>query len=504
MTGTLRTGNHTEGSAVPLHVEDVFEHLRSTRSGVMLYINRASMVSKLAVFRLPAGLHLFVGGLGIGLTDGRIGKIVAIERCWTVLRGGVVKMARKDRRVEVARRQRRQRVFLMDLLATVPYYTAYLAKALLKENAVNLTVGSIDYYLDSECFLSRGIVVDPGLLNVVGGYRLPRSPRRVLKLAEAVVNLLGLTVRFLLSPPDVIHVQFLPMLQSHLPLDFWFIEICRRRGAKIVLTVHDLLPHDTGEVRISSYVHLYGRVDALICHSDSVRAQMMAEFRVPEAKVRVIPHGPFFYDLPTTGSDEVLRDFGLKTSGSLVLWQGIIFPYKGVDLLLRAWRRVETVCPDASLVIAGTGAPEMLEQIREQVEALDLGRVKLIFRFLSPEELVALYRAAAVVVYPYRAITTSGALATGMALGKAIVATDLPVFREQLRDGENARLVPALDADALAEALAELLQDRVKRERLAEAVRAMQFGDGVWESIARETVRVYGQIAANGTHRAGI
>ena len=66
--------------------------------------------------------------------------------------------------------------------------------------------------------------------------------------------------------------------------------------------------------------------------------------------------------------------------------------------------------------------------------------VNLHVRFISTEELVALYRAADIVVYPYRAITTSGALATGLALGKTIVASNLPVFRELLTDRENALL----------------------------------------------------------------
>jgi glycosyltransferase involved in cell wall biosynthesis len=340
-------------------------------------------------------------------------------------------------------------------------------------------------------------------LNVVGRFNLPRLPRRVLKLAEFVVNLAALTVRFLVAPPDVVHVQYLAMLRSRAPLDLWFVEFCRWRGAKIVLTVHDLLPHDTGEQHKAVYAALYREVDALICHSDSIRARLVAEFAVPERKVSVIPHGPFFYDL----APDVSADRGASVSqagagvgsceaeGLMVLWQGIIFPYKGVDLLLRAWRQVEAEC-EATLVIAGTGSPELLEQIRAEVAELGLKRVDLRFRFISTEELVALYRAADVVVYPYRAITTSGALATGLALGKTIVASDLPVFRELLTDGENARLVPALDAEALARALTDLLQDQALRERLAERVRAMRFGDESWLAIAAQTAAVYARVLA--------
>lgn len=188
---------------------------------------------------------------------------------------------------------RRPRVFMMDLWATVPYYTAYLSRALLAEG-VDLTVGSITYYLNPECFSSRGIKVDPGLLDVVGKFSLPPVPRRVLKLLEALVNLSALTLRFLVSPPEVIHVQFLPLLEWRLPLDFWFLEFCCKRGSKIVLTVHNLLPHDTGETLKGTFLELYRMADQLICHSDHIRARLVAEFSVPFDKVSVIPHGPFF------------------------------------------------------------------------------------------------------------------------------------------------------------------------------------------------------------------
>jgi glycosyltransferase involved in cell wall biosynthesis len=382
---------------------------------------------------------------------------------------------------------------MMDLWAIVPYYTAYLSKALLKEN-VNLMVGSISYYLDPDCFTRRGIKVDPGLLDVVGKFRLPRLPRRALKLPEAILNLCALTVRFLVSRPDVVHVQYLPMLKWRVPLDFWFLEFCRKRGSKIMLTVHDLLPHDTGDVYTRTFDQLYRMVDGIICHSDHVKMRLGSEFSVPEEKVAVIPHGPFFYDLPSTGLKNTLQSFAVEPGQVLVLWQGIIFPYKGIDLLLSAWGQVEAQSGDACLVIAGTGAPEFLDQIRRQVKELGLKHVKFLFRFISTEELVALYRAADVVVYPYRAITTSGALATGLALGKAIIASDLPVFRELLIDRKNALLVDPQDADELAGALLELIQNPTLREHLAEKVRDMNFGDQTWSVIADKTLRAYERV----------
>jgi glycosyltransferase involved in cell wall biosynthesis len=142
-------------------------------------------------------------------------------------------------------------------------------------------------------------------------------------------------------------------------------------------------------------------------------------------------------------------------------------------------------------MIAGTGALELLKQIRDLIDELQLKRVKLDFRFISVLELVTLYRAADVVVYPYRAITTSGALATGLALGKTIVASDLPVFRELLTNRENALVIDPEDTGKLADALIELSQDVMLRKQLSESVREMKFGDQSWITIAQKTKMTY-------------
>ena len=382
---------------------------------------------------------------------------------------------------------------MMDLWATVPYYTAYLSRALMQEG-VDVQIGSITYYLDRACFQGRGLRLDPGLGDVVGRLDLPRVLRRAFKLAEGAGNLLALRARFSRRVPHVVHVQFLPLLRLRWPLDLWFVRFCRRRGSKLVLTVHDLLPHDTGEAHRAIYQALYAEMDALICHSGHIRTRLLEEFGVPEGKISVIPHGPFFYDLPEGDPAAARAALGVGEGQAVVLWQGIIFPYKGVDLLLAAWREVERQTDRAILVVLGTGDPLLLESLQQQARELGLMRVRFDLRFCSAEELVAAYRAAAAVVYPYRAITTSGALATGLALGKAIVASDLPVFREALVEGETGLLVRATDAEALAAALVRVVEDDALRERLGRNVAALRFGDQSWIEIAEATADVYRRV----------
>jgi glycosyltransferase involved in cell wall biosynthesis len=390
-------------------------------------------------------------------------------------------------------------IFMMDLLATVPYYTAYLSRALLSAGA-NVTVGSITYYLDTACYSSRGLRLQPGCLDIVGRYPLPRGPRRVLKLIELALNLTALSLRALVRPPAILHIQYLPLVRWPLPFDLWFAQLCRKRGSALVLTVHDLMPHDTAERYKAIFHRVYQQMDALICHSDHVRGRLELEFGIDREKVHVIPHGPFFYDLPPVDRNDVRAKYGIPAHRQLVLWQGIIFPYKGVDVLLKAWQQVEQNAPDVHLIIAGTGSSELLAELKAQVQGLGLNNVALDLRFASTEELVAIYRAADIVVYPYRAITTSGALATGLSLGKAVVASDLPVFRELLTDGETALLVSPGNIDQLAQALLTLLMNESLRHRVAEQVRAINFGPQSWQKIAASTLQVYrSALAQRGT-----
>ena len=383
------------------------------------------------------------------------------------------------------------RVYMMDLLATVPYYTAYLSRALLQVG-VDVTVGSITYYLDPQCFSSRGLTLDPGCIDLVGKYpSLPRQLRRLAKLFEMGLNLAALTARFLLRPPDILHVQYLPLLRTRLPLDYLFVLLVQRRGTRIVLTVHDLLPHDTADVYRAKFTRLYHRADQLICHSTHIAQRLAQEFDTPPNRIHVIPHGPFFFDLPTGTGTDVKTRYSIPQHHHVVLWQGILFPYKGLDLLLDAWQAVEAAGIQATLIVVGTGAADLVAQMEAQVHTLGLRHVILDMRFIATQELVDLYRAADVVVYPYRQITTSGALATGVSLGKPVIASDLPVFRELLTHNTDALLVAPGDVNALAAAILRLLQDTQLRSSLATAMQAKDFGATSWLNIAADTATVY-------------
>ena len=389
-------------------------------------------------------------------------------------------------------REAQLRIFMMDLLSIVPYYDAHLCEALQTQN-VSVMLGAITYHLDRSCFRRHNISTRPGLLDIVGRFKLPKRVRRVLKLLETAINMTAIAARFLWCSPNVVHVQYLPMLQWGIPIDFWFLRYCRKLGSSLVCTVHDILPSDTGEKHAERFQRLYSMMDAIICHSDAVKQQLITRFAISPDRIRVIPHGPFFHDLPAASVSSSQGKLDGDKPEVIVLFQGLIRPYKGVDFLLDAWREVHQSGSRAKLVIAGNSDDvSLLNAIREQVHSLALeNSVELRFKFLPLEEMIACYHAANIVVYPYKAVTTSGALMTGVAQGKAIIATSLSPFLEILEHEKNALLCSYGDSSQLAAALLRLINDSALRGRLGREASKLNLGRKAWQQIAGETYDCY-------------
>jgi glycosyltransferase involved in cell wall biosynthesis len=367
------------------------------------------------------------------------------------------------------------RVFMLDLASIVPYYTGHLAAALAARQDVSVRLGVISYHLDPGYFERQGFAPRPGLADLVSRIRIRSARlRHGLKSIEYCANWLATTVRARLERPDIVHVQFLPLLTTGLGFEMWMLRALRRSGARIVYTVHNVLPQDTGERHRARYAAVYGMVDHLVCHDQDARNRLVNEFGLAPGRISVIPHGVLFGPAGAemrASASGVRARLGLPDDGAVVLCQGIIRPYKGIDFLLDAWRQVhQSGATSAVLVICGTGDQALLDDIRARVKRLGLeGTVRLDLRFVSAEELAAYYAAADILVYPYREITTSGALMTGIGKGKPIVATRLAAFEKLIVHGENGWLFEKDDAAGLAGALADLIRNPSLRERLGRA-----------------------------------
>src|SRR3954454_6630993 len=251
---------------------------------------------------------------------------------------------------------------------------------------------------------------------------------------------------------DVVHFQWLtvqPIEVRLLPTD-----------RPVVLTAHDVIPREPRPGQVKAQKRLYERVDAIVVHSHAGRERLVVDLEIDPTKVHVIPHGAF------THYTELEHEIPLPAELAavekpVVLFFGLIRPYKGLDTLLNAWRGIG----DAELWVVGM--PRMpLGPLR----AASPPNVRWINRFVDDAEIPALFRRADLVVLPYRQIDQSGVLFTALAFGTPLLLSSVGGFPE-VADLGAAELVNPGDRAALHIALRRLLDDPARRERLAAGAR---------------------------------
>jgi phosphatidylinositol alpha-mannosyltransferase len=207
-----------------------------------------------------------------------------------------------------------------------------------------------------------------------------------------------------------------------------------------------------------------------------------AEFvsRVGRGDLRIVPNGA---DVEMFASAEPAR----LPEGRRLLFVNRLDPRKGFRVMVSAFRMLASERPDVVLVVAGDGPErpalqDLPAEMRKRV--VMLGNV-------PHEELPPYHAASEVFCAPATGRESFGiVLVEAMAAGLPMVASDIPGYREVVRDGLEGRLVPPRDPPALARAVAELLDDPETAKRFGEAGRSRAWRYS-WSTVAGEIEEIY-------------
>ncbi len=360
------------------------------------------------------------------------------------------------------------RVDIVDPSAYTPPYDHALCAALARAGArVRLQTSRFPYgavpapdgYERVERFYRRGS-------DEAGSRR-----RLASKLAQHVPDMLS--YRRAAAGADVVHFQWLAVQ----PVDVHLLP----RARPLVITAHDVLPREPRRGQLAAQRRLYERADAVVVHSEHGRGRLVEALGICADKVRVIEHGAFEHLRRVPGARALPAPLA-AVDRPVVLFFGLLRPYKGLDVLLEAWRGLDA---DAELWIVGM--PRM------DVAALRASAprsVRWVSRFVADEEIGAYFERADLVVLPYREIDQSGVLFTALAFGAPLLLSDVGGFAEVAAQGAAALVAPG-DATALARQLDRLLADRGARAELAEGARTAAAGRYGWDAIARRHLDLY-------------
>lgn len=313
----------------------------------------------------------------------------------------------------------------------------------------------------------------------IGGPRASRL-RSAARVAEHVPGMLR--YRRAAAGADLVHFQWLALQQ----LDVLLLP----RDVPVVVTAHDVLPHQPRLGQRAALRRLYERADAVVVHSQRGRERLVAEAGLDPRQIEVFPHGVF--DPAAVTGAALPAELAADDGRPVVLHFGLIRPYKGVEVLLEAWRGID----DAQLWIVGMPRMDL-----GALRAVAPPGVRFVPRFVSEGELDACFTRADIVVLPYLGGDQSGVLNTALGYGVPLVASDIGGFDQIERLGAG-RLVPPGDAVALRAALRGLIADGAARARHAAAARAAASGELSWDAIARRHLALYERLVEQGQSAA--
>ncbi|MDP9846481.1 glycosyltransferase family 4 protein [Streptosporangium lutulentum] len=255
-----------------------------------------------------------------------------------------------------------------------------------------------------------------------------------------------------------------------------------RRRTRVVALCHNVLPHESKPYDAPLMKALLRRVDTVLVHSERQAALARELTPAPVRMAEMAPHLPSRAGEP--GSSEGRARLPGRTGEPGVhdrlLFFGLVRPYKGLDLLIRA------LPEGVSLRVAGEfwGG---LDETKALVAELGLtDRVELRPGYVAAADVPGLFADVDALVLPYRSGTASQQVWVGHEHGVPVIATRVGTLGDHVTDGVDGLLVEPGSVEALRAALAGFYRPG-EPERLRAGVKAVD-PEPYWASYVEALV----------------
>ncbi|MCX6699612.1 MAG: glycosyltransferase [Methanomicrobiales archaeon] len=260
---------------------------------------------------------------------------------------------------------------------------------------------------------------------------------------------------------DVIIFQWWTSSVAHMYLA---IALMNLKKKPIIIEFHEIVdPLEHGFFVLRLYSKILGTLirrlaTFYIVHSEIDRQLISSHYDIDLRRIRVIPIG-LFDQYKKTDKGQAKDYLGIREP-NVILFFGLIRPYKGVKYLVQAFERLP---PDrihnSHLLIVGE-AWEDQELCKTVAKSPVNTHISLIDRYVGDSEIPFYFSAADVLVMPYTRASQSGVAHIGMEFGIPIIATRVGGLEESLGKYEGTRFINPMDPDELATVIEETISGK--------------------------------------------
>jgi len=213
---------------------------------------------------------------------------------------------------------------------------------------------------------------------------------------------------------------------------------------------HNVIPHDKGGVWLKAVRFGLGGMDGFIVHSQTEIHDLQ---RLLPGSFSLKLFHPIYDIFP--GEDipksEARQQLNLQSDDRVILYFGLIRPYKGVETLLQAMSQLNDVARLKCLVVGEIYSDK--ERISQMISNIPPDRIRLVDEYVPNEHVARWFRAADVVVLPYVSATQSGIVPIAYRCRRPVIVTRVGGLPDVVIEGESGFLVEPNEPAALANAI---------------------------------------------------
>ena len=253
------------------------------------------------------------------------------------------------------------------------------------------------------------------------------NPYSWYKVAKKIIEL---------KPDIIIYKYWMPFFA---PSFGTIIRLIKKKiNIRSLVICDNIIPHESRFFDNKLTKYFFKCIDYFIVMSKSVENDLLSLF--PDAKYVYTPHP--LYDIFGEGINKVDSRRKLKINeNKLILFFGLIRPYKGLDLLIRAADVLKKNLTDFKILAIGDcyENPEPYSNMIDEHNINDIFDLKL--KFVPHNEVSLYFSAADIIVLPYKSATQSGIVPVAYHFNKPVIVTNVGGLSEIVQEGKTGYIV---------------------------------------------------------------
>ena len=296
--------------------------------------------------------------------------------------------------------------------------------------------------------------------------------------------------------PDLVIISY---WMSYFAPSLGYIARRLRKRCKVISILHNVVPHEPRffDAPLTRYFLSGCTGNVTLCDEVAEDLKRLS----PKALNITLFHpiyGHFGEKMPREEAEKAL---GLRPGMRNLLFFGLIRDYKGLDILLDAFGKLDS---GYQLIVAGEpyGSFEKYRNIIDRSPAKDIAserviRIRLFTRYIKDSEVKVFFSASDLAVLPYRSATQSGISAIAYHFEVPMVVTDVGGLRQSIGDCGTGLVAPKADADCVVREIRTYFSDanlktlcvnsiRAEKDRLSWRTfskRLLEFSDNLYKKI---------------------